>query len=731
MAEDQNHSGVVIVALPSADHPVHGVSSEEAAHVTLAYLGTVEDYVASGDTDDPDIIGMLQDELSQVAVGAGAPVGDKVSGRGTLGPNGADVLLLNGDAIQPLHDMVMASPTMGKLAQLAGAFPSFIPHLTLGYPETPALAEPEFGEIVFDRLALWAGETRTEFPLGGQMDPEIAPEADDEIDPDAPAMDDIEDDEDEFALEPIPWHGVMTIEAAPSGDRRGFAASSIRVRDLPVPLQYQKVSDEDHKGSVVVGRIDRVERDAQGRIWGYGVFNDTPEADAAIGMLADRSIRGVSVDLDDVTAEYSPHVGDEEGPPDALITDGRIAGATLCAIPAFQEAYVALGEGPDDFNAPKPGEDPGEVEDDDLDEEYRALVASAMAEFAPGTKDGPGWVTHPKATSRIRAYWTRGKGAAKIKWGLPNDFYRCRNQLRKYVQNPDWLNGLCANMHKEVLGVWPGQEAVVASLECADCEPATALVASAAPLFAGQWVPNGELFRNPKLQAKTPLTVEKVGEDLHIYGHAFTWDACHTAEAGTCLAPPQSPTDYSRFLVGTVTTTDGEQAVGQITVDLPHASRYASARVAMAHYDSTEHAVADVAFGEDEIGGWYSGVIRPWAAAERIHALKATGVSGDWRDFGQGLDLIGVLGVNVGGFNNPRPKVQTAHRVGQDGIKRQVALLAAGYVEPEPDLQALVAAAVQDELDLRARRAKVLSIGPEVFGTPSQRIQRLAATFPR
>ena len=79
------------------------------------------------------------------------------------------------------------------------------------------------------------------------------------------------------------------------------------------------------------------------------------------------------------------------------------------------------------------------------------------AVFAPGTKDGPGWITHPIPTARIRRYWTNGKGAAKIRWGAPGDFNRCRMQLAKYVQNPDWLAGLCANMHKEALGIWPAQ----------------------------------------------------------------------------------------------------------------------------------------------------------------------------------------------------------------------------------------------------------------------------------
>jgi hypothetical protein len=86
------------------------------------------------------------------------------------------------------------------------------------------------------------------------------------------------------------------------------------------------------------------------------------------------------------------------------------------------------------------------------------VIGDITYNFAPGTHDGPGWITHPIPTARIRRYWVRGKGAAKIRWGEPGDFNRCRMQLAKYVQNPDWLAGLCANMHKEAIGVWPGQE---------------------------------------------------------------------------------------------------------------------------------------------------------------------------------------------------------------------------------------------------------------------------------
>lgn len=64
---------------------------------------------------------------------------------------------------------------------------------------------------------------------------------------------------------------------------------------------------------------------------------------------------------------------------------------------------------------------------------------------------------NPADEARLKEYWVHGKGAAKIAWGLPGDFHRCQVQLGKYVTGNE-LDGLCANLHHEALGVWPGQE---------------------------------------------------------------------------------------------------------------------------------------------------------------------------------------------------------------------------------------------------------------------------------
>lgn len=62
-----------------------------------------------------------------------------------------------------------------------------------------------------------------------------------------------------------------------------------------------------------------------------------------------------------------------------------------------------------------------------------------------------------ESTERLMRYWAHGEGAAKIRWGEKDDFYRCEAHLGKYVAS-EQLKGLCANLHHRALGVWPGQE---------------------------------------------------------------------------------------------------------------------------------------------------------------------------------------------------------------------------------------------------------------------------------
>ncbi|UDL15875.1 hypothetical protein QEH42_gp084 [Microbacterium phage Pumpernickel] len=57
---------------------------------------------------------------------------------------------------------------------------------------------------------------------------------------------------------------------------------------------------------------------------------------------------------------------------------------------------------------------------------------------------------------KLREYWTRGPGAAKIMWGTPGDWTRCVRHLSKYL-GPR-AKGYCALRHKEMTKMWTGDK---------------------------------------------------------------------------------------------------------------------------------------------------------------------------------------------------------------------------------------------------------------------------------
>jgi hypothetical protein len=309
-----------------------------------------------------------------------------------------------------------------------------------------------------------------------------------------------------------------------------------------------------------------------------------------------------------------------------------------------------------------------------------SLTAGAV--FAPGTKDGPGWVTNPKETQRLRTYWTRGKGAAKIRWGQPGDFNRCRRQLAKYVPNPEFLAGTCANLHKEAIGIWPGQEGGSKGRHSGATLTAAAFTIVASG--AGD-LPDAFWFTNPELPEPTPLTID----GRRIYGHVAAWTSCHTGygisvgDGEVCVRPPNSSSNYAYFHTGQIETDAGKVNVGHITMDTGHAAASLAGRPAAAHYDNTGAVIADIVCGEDEHGIWFSGALRPEVTDSQRIALGAAALSGDWRRLGGNYELIAALCVNVPGFPIPRTAIAASAAAGQ------YTLVAAGIVPQDttPSLQ--------------------------------------------
>lgn len=140
-----------IVAIPKQDEYVWKISSEKVPHMTMLHLGDrldnlerVLEYVAHA--VDTSLCRFMLD----------------VDHRGVLGDKSADVLFFSKYGIDKLDDFrgyLLQQPDIFNAYNAAEQFPQWLPHLTLGYPETPANPDerdyPGIGWISFDRLALW------------------------------------------------------------------------------------------------------------------------------------------------------------------------------------------------------------------------------------------------------------------------------------------------------------------------------------------------------------------------------------------------------------------------------------------------------------------------------------------------------------------------------------------------------------------------------------------------
>lgn len=81
-------------------------------------------------------------------------------------------------------------------------------------------------------------------------------------------------------------------------------------------------------------------------------------------------------------------------------------------------------------------------------------------------KAGPPGATFPSpdpGATKLREYWTKGPGAAKVRWGTDGDFDRCVRHMRKFVGTR--AEGLCNIYHRSAIGAPPGKGHGTKSLE--------------------------------------------------------------------------------------------------------------------------------------------------------------------------------------------------------------------------------------------------------------------------
>lgn len=200
---------------------------------------------------------------------------------------------------------------------------------------------------------------------------------------------------------------VVIPEGVESGDGRVLAPNATEVRDLPLPLLWQIKTSDGHIGSVVVGRIDKMQRVKGGIGNAEGVFDTGIWGKEAERLVRHKFLRGVSADMDNFEGhedgaeetEAAAEIPGEERPDVIkqkrfIINKARIMGVTIVAKPAFQECQIIIedSEGPEEAPVIPDG-----IYVDDVDPlEAASLVSSGMIAQAIPVVPPQTWFDNPK-----------------------------------------------------------------------------------------------------------------------------------------------------------------------------------------------------------------------------------------------------------------------------------------------------------------------------------------------
>lgn len=162
-------SSLVVVAIPEENDRVWKTSSEKIPHLTVLFLG-------DSDTVDnlEQIVGFVEHAATQTLRRFYLPV-DR---RGELGEDQADVLFFKKGrydykAIRDFRTALLQDNNIKSAYDATSQFEipdhvgapgqMWIPHMTLGYPDTPAKPMDDnesyrFWDVCFDKIAVWVGD---------------------------------------------------------------------------------------------------------------------------------------------------------------------------------------------------------------------------------------------------------------------------------------------------------------------------------------------------------------------------------------------------------------------------------------------------------------------------------------------------------------------------------------------------------------------------------------------
>lgn len=200
---------------------------------------------------------------------------------------------------------------------------------------------------------------------------------------------------------------ILIPEGVWSGDNRIFTEKSITKKDGKLELLWQIATDNGHKGSVLIGRIDSIERledsmeeDSFAPKYGWGnargVFDTGPYAREAERLVAGGYLTGVSADMDKFEASLEATDGEEDKErliksEKITVTAARLIAATLVAKPAFQEAQIYIDYANEYSELELPIEDGMYAEELEDDFPVLDVLAASAAPIIPPRQ----WFSNP------------------------------------------------------------------------------------------------------------------------------------------------------------------------------------------------------------------------------------------------------------------------------------------------------------------------------------------------
>lgn len=495
----------------------------------------------------------------------------------------------------------------------------------------------------------------------------------------------------------VDWQGILAIEGTPTGDGRLLEAGALYWETLPLPLIWDR-DDGDHSG-VVVGTVSRIWRDGV-NVMGEGDLSDSEDdiTRAAVNrvreLLAEGAV-GVSVGLDSETVErrIDPDLLPEDEDDHAIraAITAALGGDPTLPVADLDVPWSTAAARNRVFAAARTTGDLGGVEitvvdermlrraflwrDPDGDPADKATWKLGIADIIDGQL-----TIIPRAVKA--AAGAGGFGAlldlsdqqsARIQARCCRIYERIRDVHQDFAECPFEVSmeTIDRMSHDDVIMAFTSARvrhlAIVDTPAVADAR--ISLVASlAGGAITAAAVVSEEVvaaFQNPNFGQSPHLDVrlvtqspERPGEavtfgapltivdDKFVYGHACLWGRCHAGFKNACVVPPRG-SEYSRFLHGSAIP---GVPTGPLTAGTTHAMWDKDALEAFNHYANTGRAVADVAVGEDHLGLWVAGMLRPGITDRDLADLKGSSLSGDWRPVNGKYRLVGLLAVNQPGY---------------------------------------------------------------------------------